>query len=129
MKLPIEHVRISSKGKDILLRIKKRTGLEHWNEICRIALCVSFANQTIPPAQVQFDSAIEIDWKIFSGQFHSEISAMAKVRAVKDGISLADKDAFCQYFRSHLERGITSLSGIKSLAHLIEGLLPLDAKI
>ncbi len=49
MKPPVEHVKISAKAKEILVKVKRSTGLEHWNEICRIALCKSIANPTIPP--------------------------------------------------------------------------------
>lgn len=124
MKPPVDYVRISEKSRDILMRIKKRTGLEHWNEICRIAYCRSLANPT-PPAQSQSTGniALDIEWKTFAGRYHLELSSMTTMRAHKDDIDLGDKDAVAAYFRSHMERGIASLQNIKALPDLV-GLKP-----
>lgn len=119
MKPPVEHVRVSSKGRDILIKIKRNTGLEHWNEICRIALCRSLANQTPPPKlDRSIDSAIVIEWKIFSGAYQEEIGAMVLFRAQRDGVNVFRKDRLADYFRSHIERGIMSLKNVKSLVQL-----------
>lgn len=119
MRPPVDHVRISTKAKEILIRMKKRTGLEHWNEICRFAYCRSLANPT-PPAQTLINSnvAIDIEWKTFAGQFQNEITAITMMRAAKDNIDLCNREAISQYFRAHLERGIASLQNVKSLLEL-----------
>jgi DNA sulfur modification protein DndE len=119
MRPPVDHVRISAKAKEILIRMKKRTGLEHWNEICRIAYCRSLANPS-PPAMTLLNSniAIDIEWKTFAGQFQNEITAITMIRAAKDNIDLGNKEAVSHYFRAHLERGIASLQNIKSLPEL-----------
>lgn len=119
MRPPVEHVRVSAKGKEILLRIKRNTGLEHWNEICRIALCKSLANQTPPPKfEKHVDSSIEIDWKTFAGAYQEEFSALVYHRAQKDKVDINKKDAFHEYFRNHLERGILSLQNVKEFSWL-----------
>jgi len=119
MRPPVEHVRVSAKGKEILIKIKRRTGLEHWNEICRIALCRSLANPASPSKiEKTGDSAIDIDWKTFAGPIHAELSAIIIQRAVKDDIDLSKKDAIVEYFKSHLERGISSLQNIHNVADL-----------
>ncbi|HCX01855.1 MAG TPA: DNA sulfur modification protein DndE [Syntrophaceae bacterium] len=113
MKPPVGHVRVSAKGKDILIKIKRNTGLEHWNEICRIALCYSLANPTKPPfINKNGDSSIDMDWKIFAGRFQDELTALIALRAMKDGIHVKDNDTFIEYFRAHIERGISSISSI-----------------
>lgn len=120
MKPPVEHVRVSAKGKEILIKIKRNTGLEHWNEICRIALCRSLANLTTP---VKIDKAgestIDIEWKTFAGQYQNELSGLIVIRAQKEGINIYDKEELASYFRAHLERGITGMQNIKSLSSLI----------
>lgn len=119
MKPPVEHVRISAKGKEILIKIKRNTGLEHWNEVCRIALCKSLSNPATPVKLEKYiDNAIDIEWKTFAGLYQNELAALIIVRAVKDGIDISKKDVLADYFRSHLERGITSLQNIKSLSNL-----------
>jgi DNA sulfur modification protein DndE len=120
MKPPVDHVRVSTKGKDILIKIKRNTGLEHWNELCRIALCRSLANPS-PPAKFDKtgDSAIDIEWKTFAGAYQQELSALVYYRANFDSINITQKDDLAEYFRSHLERGIISLQNIKSINLLL----------
>lgn len=119
MKPPVDHVRISKKAKEILVRVKKRTGLEHWNEICRIAYCRSLANP-IPPTNTlsHGNTAIDIEWKTFAGLFQDELIATTLIRAAKDKIDLQSKESVANYFRAHLERGIASLQNIRSLSEL-----------
>ena len=120
MKPPVEHVRISSKGKEALTKIKRYSGLEHWNEIARIALLRSLANPTHPTMPLQYgDISIDIEWKVFSGQWNKEISATFWIRAHKDGVDILKKDAISDYFRAHIERGINSLNTCKSLFDLV----------
>lgn len=119
MRAPVDHVRISTKAKEILIRVKKRTGLEHWNEICRIAYCRSLANPTPPTFTLSNgNTAIDIEWKTFAGPFQNEITAITFIRAANDKIELNDREAVSHYFRAHLERGIASLQNIRSLSEL-----------
>lgn len=120
MNPPVEHVRVSTKSKDILIKIKRNIGLEHWNVICRIAFCYSLTNKTPPPTRAKAtDSNIDIDWKTFAGQFQKELTALTIHKASKDGINIYNKDILADYFRDHLERGIMSLQNIKNLSLLI----------
>ena len=48
--------------------------------------------------------------------------ALLLVRAQKDGVSTTNRDALAQYFRSHLERGISQLNGVKDLSALFANL-------
>lgn len=119
MKPPVEHVRVSAKGKEILIKIKRRTGLEHWNEICRVAFCRSLSNST-PPSRLENsgDSSIDMEWKTFAGNLHEELTSLTILRAQKDGIDTGRKEAVAEYIKLHVERGIVSLQNIKSLADL-----------
>ncbi len=120
MKPPVEHVRVSAKGRDILIKVKRNTGLEHWNEICRIAFCRSLANRTPPQQYVKVaDSNIDMEWKTFAGLFHDEFASLILLRAKQDGIDLSRKELIGDYFRAHLERGINSLQNIRTIDKLI----------
>jgi DNA sulfur modification protein DndE len=120
MKPPVEHVRISAKNKDALLRIKKRTGLEHWNEICRIAYCRSIANPDPPVVSNELcNTAIDIEWKTFAGMYHDELISLTLIRAKKDGIETKNREALANYFRAHLDRGISSLQSIKNIYEML----------
>jgi DNA sulfur modification protein DndE len=115
MKPPVETIRISSQGRDILSKIKRKLGVERWNEICRVALCRSLATPTKPTRPRNgFDSAIEIEWKTFAGEHSETFSAMVRLRALRDGIDVKQKDAVSDYLRLHLERGIRSLTNVNT---------------
>ena len=113
MKPPVETVRISSQSREILIKIKRRLGVERWNEICRVALCRSLANPTKPSKPKNgWDSAVEIEWKTFAGELSESFATLSLMRAQKDKIDTEKKDAVADYFRSHVERGIQSLQNI-----------------
>ena len=66
IKPPIEVVRVSDRGKEILIKIKKRTGLQHWNEICRVALCCSLIDPSPPPKSTKLgDSTHAFLWFVW----------------------------------------------------------------
>ncbi|HMN14375.1 MAG TPA: DNA sulfur modification protein DndE [Bellilinea sp.] len=121
MKPPVEHVRVSTKGKEILIKVKRRTGLEHWNEICRIALCRSLANPTQPPKIEKIgDISIDIDWKTFAGASSDFLATVTYLRASNDKIDYHNKELMIDYFRGHLERGINSLQHTCTIKDLVE---------
>lgn len=104
----IETVRLSEKGKSQLMQIKRRTGLENWNVICRWALCTSLAEQSVPPQEeIVLDSNVEMTWKTFSGQHEKLYECLIKQRLKNDEISI---DEMSFWFTIHLHRGISFLS-------------------
>lgn len=116
MKPPVETVRISKQGRDILAKIKRRTGLERWNDISRAALCRSLNNTSAPPLPEKgWDSAIEIEWKTFAGEIGDELTALILMRAASDGVTVDESTSLSSYFRAHIERGISSLQNVKDL--------------
>jgi len=121
MKPPVETVRISRQGRDILMTIKRRTGLERWNDITRAALCRSLNNKSVPPIlEKGWDSAIEIEWKTFAGEIGDELTSTTLIRAILDGVDINEKMAISSYFRAHIERGISSLQNVKNLPMYME---------
>lgn len=104
----IETVRISEKGKQQLTRLKRKTGIEHWNILCRWALCMSLAETSIPPKEeIPADSNIEMTWKTFAGQYEEIYEALIKQRLIDDKLPLDDAPL---WFRVHLHRGISFLN-------------------
>jgi DNA sulfur modification protein DndE len=121
MKAPVETVRVSSKAKDILTKMKRRLGVERWNEICRVALCRSLANPTKPSKPRNgWDSSIEIEWKTFAGENSEIYSAITRIRAIQDEIDIKKKEMLADYFRAHMERGIASLQNIKKFEDYVK---------
>jgi len=107
----IENVRISEKARNQLITLKKRTGIQNWNVLCRWALCLSLREATPPPFEnVIADSSVEMTWRTFTGGLENLYMALVISRAKKDGISL-DKVELNNYFKLHLHRGISYLNG------------------
>lgn len=116
--MAIEHIRLSQHAKDQLIKLKRVTGIDHWNELCRWALCVSLAEPSVPPAtRIPADSNVEMSWRVFGGRYADLYLALLKERCVRDGLG-ASPDVLAQQFRLHLHRGISYLAGNKELRQI-----------
>ncbi len=119
----IETIRISAKGKQQLIRLKKKTGIGHWNTLCRWAFCLSLAETSIPPKEeIPSDSNVEMTWRTFTGQYEGAYEAILKQRLIDDKLPMTDAHF---WFRIHLHRGISYLvkkvDGISDLFELDTG--------
>ncbi len=118
----IKQIRLSSQGKDQLIRLKTRTGINQWNILCRWAFCLSLREATPPsPIDVPADSNVEMSWPVFAGEHHELYLALLKERCFQDGVSISDKELSRQ-FRLHLHRGIGYLASphaIRSIADIV----------
>jgi DNA sulfur modification protein DndE len=122
----IETVRVSEKAKVQLITLKRRTGIQNWNVLCRWALCASLAEKSEPPnEEIPSDSSVEMTWKTFTGGEEELYLALVQLRATKAGISL-EKEPISKYFRLHLHRGISYLIGNTKM-NKIEDLIRLAA--
>ena len=120
--MTIKQIRLSAQGKEQLIRLKTKTGINQWNIICRWAFCLSLRESTPPsPIDVPADSNVEMTWPVFAGEHHELYLALLKERLVRDGIELSEKELNRQ-FRLHLHRGIgylASPNAIRSIAALV----------
>lgn len=118
--MAIEHIRLSQQGREQLIRLKRATGIEHWNELCRWAFCRSLADSSVPaPAKIPADSNVEMSWRVFGGR-HSDIyMALIKARCLKDH-GRADDELVATQFRLHLHRGIGYLSNDRSIRSIAD---------
>ena len=108
---PIETVRLSEKAKIQLITMKRRTGIANWNVLCRWAFCLSINQPTRPPEEaIPSDSSVEMTWKTFTGGAENVYWGLLLVRAEEDAIP-QKKEALAHYFRLHLHRGISYLTG------------------
>lgn len=113
--MPIEHIRLSKQAREQLIRLKRFTGIEHWNVLCRWAFCRSIAEAgTPPPAKIPADSNVEMSWKVFGGRQSELYLAVLKARCLQDEIAL-DEETLSQQFRLHLHRGIGYLANDREL--------------
>lgn len=120
----IDTVRVSEKARTQLITLKRRTGIQNWNVLCRWALCYSLSEKSEPPNEdIPSDSTIEMTWKTFTGGEEELYLALVKLRANKAGVKL-DKESLTKYFRLHLHRGISYLTGNQKM-NKIEDLIRL----
>ena len=116
--MPLEHIKVSSKGRDQLIKLKRQTGIRHWNILCRWAFCVSLSEQSIPSAiKIPNDSSLEMTWKVFGGPYQELYWALLKQRCENDGLGSED-EVLGNQFRLHLHRGIAYLAADKRLRHI-----------
>jgi DNA sulfur modification protein DndE len=120
--MSIKQIRLSSQAKEQLIRVKMRTGIAHWNVLCRWAFCLSLRQPSPPtPVDVPADSNVEMSWPVFGGDAHELYLALLKERCERDGLGCSE-DVLARQFRLHLHRGIGYLAtphAIRSVADLI----------
>jgi len=118
--MSLDSVRISQSGRDQLIRLKRHTGIQNWNVLCRWGFCLSLKDNT-PPSRspIVTDSNIEMSWKTFGGAHEEIYKALIQVRAKKDGF---ETDGMA--LTAHVHRGLNMLLAKDIKA--IEDLLALD---
>lgn len=91
--------------------------------MCRWALCYSLKEDSIPPdILIIQDSNLEMSWFTFGGEDSDLYEALIIAWCKSKGLPL-DNDTVSKYFKLHLERGISYLSGtnfIKNLDDLLK---------
>jgi DNA sulfur modification protein DndE len=121
--MSIETVRISAQGREQLSRLKRYTGVENWNVLCRWAFCVSIAEITKPPLTiVKNEGGVEMTWKTFGGSQAELYLALLKNRCLQDGIE-PDDGNLAEQLRLHLHRGLAYLAAnrqVRSIVDLID---------
>ncbi len=127
--MAIEQIHLSQRAKDQLVKLKRSTGIENWNVLCRWAFCVSLAEESIPPkAKIPADSNIEMSWRVFGGRYADIYMLLLRERRIRDGFRL-DTETLSSQFRLHLHRGISYLAATKSLRKVNDLLLlPVESR-
>lgn len=116
MLIPVQYVKISEKYKDLLIKIKKNTGIMQWNEIFRIALCISLNEKKNIIEKDIKASILAIEWKTFSGSMSGYLSSLINVLYINNAeLMNIKKEEFVQY---HIERGIEKMVKLKSVNDL-----------
>jgi DNA sulfur modification protein DndE len=111
----IETVRTNFEGKSRLSQLKKYTGLDNWNVLCRWALCRSLSDPSVPPKIDQKgENGVEMAWKVFGGEYQEIYLALLKQRCKNDGHSL-DDSVIAEQLWLHLDRGLGYLVAEKRI--------------
>lgn len=105
----IERVKLTATAKQQLVTLKRRTGIEHYNVICRHALMTSLgSNKPLPAEALNFSGGLEIDWKVFAGDAADTYLNLLCMRAKKDKGEVSP-DAVKATLTSHVHRGLSLL--------------------
>ena len=111
----INVVTLNQNSKDRLSTIKRYTGIQTWNIICRWAFCISMADKTIPPhIDRKGEVGVEMSWKVFAGDLGDIFFAMLQKRCIDDNIEISDKNLNQQLWL-HLNRGVGHIFANKQL--------------
>ncbi len=128
--MPPEHIRLSQTAREQLSTLKRRTGIGHWNVLCRWAFCRSLSEPSLPQdLRLPADSNLEMTWRVFSGAYGEELWALLRMRAFRDGFDL-EEETLNRLFRIHLHRGISYLAGdpaMSDIGALLRSALPSTA--
>lgn len=125
--MTIETVRLNGRARNQLITLKRKTGIENWNILCRWALCVSLAERHSPrKGTAGGETGIEMTWRTFGGEYADLYLGLLKQRCLDEGIE-PDEETLTEQLKLHLHRGIGYLAGKKDLK-AIEDLVELTCK-
>ena len=115
----METIRISQKGKDQLSALKRKTGIPTRNVICRWAVCRSLADPSpIRKQLMRKDTALEIPWRTFAGEYSLAFASILRARALRDNLASTD-DSLSTLLDAHLHRGLANLHGERDLRSIV----------
>lgn len=106
----MERIKLSAAARNQLATLKRRTGIEHNNVICRHALCMSLANPSTPPDEnFSFAGGLEIDWRTLTGGLEAIYTNLLIVRLHTEGKRVTE-ETIRQTFTLHVHRGLSYLT-------------------
>jgi len=109
MKPLVETVRLTSCAREKLIQLKKVTGIEHWNSLCRWGFCFAVASRLKPTGEEFSERCnIEMSWNTFTGEWGDVLAgvALAGWQTAREG---SPELTPANYFNSMLEMGIAML--------------------
>lgn len=105
--MQLNRIRVSEEVDQRLRSLKAKTGLTP-NLLCRVGLCLSLREPTIPnPDDYKESSAREFNRYTLTGQWDGLFIALLKERCHQDGLPLPD--CLEDQFLAHLNRGVLLL--------------------
>ena len=118
MKTIVEHIRLPKQSRDQLITLKRNTGIQHWNILCRWAFCRSMSERSIPPVnKIIAGQGVEMTWSVFAGEMSDVLLCLLKERCKTDGIEF-DEISCSTYLRSHIQRGLCYMTADKRIKNI-----------
>jgi DNA sulfur modification protein DndE len=111
----IDNIRLGQQARDQLIRLKRITGIDNWNVLCRWAFCLSMADKNPPPRlKTGGDAAVEMTWKTFAGE-HADVYLALLIDRAHQETKAVDREALSELARVHVIRGIGFLTARRQL--------------
>ena len=118
--MDFNRLRVSEEVTVKLRTLKMRTGMTP-NLLCRLALCYSLEDKTIPDPDHYDESGQEFNRYTLTGKWDLLFTALVKERCKIDHLDY--KDHFFPQYRAHINRGVdliySIVKGLSDIAHLL----------
>lgn len=102
----IKIVRVNEDCKERLITLKRYTGIQNWNVLCRWAFCISMADKTkVPSIDKKGEVGVEMTWRVFAGELGDIFLALLHLRCKEEEIEINEKNLSEQLWL-HLHRGL-----------------------
>lgn len=112
MSIPlVDVIRLGPATKIRLTTLKRRTGIENWNILCRWALCLSVSDpDPVGERHRDLGSGVEMTWRTFAGEHELLYQALLENRVQLDGVHDVG-----ELIRLHIVRGLARLLSVKDV--------------
>lgn len=112
----IDRIVMSQRAREQLVQLKRKTGIRHWNVLCRWALATSLADASkVSSKSHPADSNVEMTWRTFAGDHGDLYFALLQARRERDGFN-DDPVAVTRHLRAHIHRGIGVLAARRDIS-------------
>ena len=116
----IDAIRLGGRARSQLISLKRKTGIENWNVLCRWAFALSINEESRPRNIDQpLDGGIEMAWHTFAGEYDEIYEALLIQRCLDDGLDATPAEMNRQ-LRQHLYRGIGYLAAGKRIKNIVD---------
>jgi DNA sulfur modification protein DndE len=111
----IDRIVLSQRAREQLVQLKRKTGIKHWNVLCRWALATSLADSSKVSSKAHpSDSNVEMTWRTFAGDHDEVYLALLAARCERDGFR-DDAAGILRLLRAHIHRGIGVLASRRDI--------------
>ena len=108
----VENIRLSESAKRQLISLKRHTGIENWNTLCRWGFCLSVRDlKPITYESGTTQSNIEMTWRTFAGAHHAAYEAVVRLLIAKQ-LEQGQPIEALDLLRGHIDRGLSKMRSI-----------------
>ena len=118
--MSIKQVKLSTQAKEQLIRLKTRTGIPHWNVLCRWAFCLSLRQSLRRPPLISRRQQCRDDLAGLRRRCPRALSCAARKSAANGTGSVAQTTFWHASFDCILHRGIGYLAAPQSIRSIVD---------